>query len=354
MLLKIVIVLVALTATIEGASKPLKRMRKDLSSLPLKLKKDHFSTLVRKRRETEDEEVVIEAIDVEPIDMIKFFIAEAWEDDKLGMLAEYMTDESDHESNMTVIGWQRVFDETGKISQLVTVQIVIPPKPLTEIDVARTDDDDDDDDSDEDDERLLPHDDINEMKELFEPMARLGIPLSMTMESYDKKGKCESLLYMDKDELYGKSEGFALYNKTAIASEKEVSDFIDSLKPAGLGKPSILKYDVDGHLILEHSNIRPHMLGDVIDHVDATDEMLIEGPQIIAQISQQYPKDSIPKHLAIEYNKKYPEYKWRVLVSPENYYITRDVSLSLSYDNFDLDENSYVWYLVYGAKKTKN
>ncbi|XP_015838187.2 uncharacterized protein LOC660127 [Tribolium castaneum] len=353
MLFKIVILLLALTATLEASSKPLKRMRKDLASLPLKPKaKDRFSTLVRKRRETNDDEVSVEVTDVEVVDMMKFFIAAAWEEDKKAMLSDFLTDETNHESNMTVIGWQRVFDETGKITKLATIQMVIPPKPITEIDIARTDDDDDDD-SDEDDDRLLPHDEINEMKEMFEPMAKLGIPLSMTMETYDKKGKCEYMLYMDKDELYGKAEGFAVYNKTSVATEKEVSDFIDSLKPAGLGKPSVLKYDVDNHLIVDHSNIRPHMLGDVLEHYEATDDMLIEGPQIIAQISQQYPKDSIPKHLATEYNKKYPEYKWRVLVDPDNYYITRDVSLSLSYDNFDLDENSYVWYLVYGVKKAK-
>lgn len=79
--------------------------------------------------------------------------------------------------------------------------------------------------------------------------------------------------------------------------------------------------------------------------------MLLEGPQIIAEISAQYPKSSIPKQLAIHYNKIYPEYKWRVLTNADHHYITRDVSLSLSYDNFDLDEYSYIWYLVYGTKK---
>ena len=88
-----------------------------------------------------------------------------------------------------------------------------------------------------------------------------------------------------------------------------------------------------------------------MDHYEAPDKILNEGPEIIAQISQQYHQSEIPKQLSIHYNKAYPEYKWRVLVDPENYYVTRDVEITLTYDNFDLDESSDISYLVYGVKK---
>ncbi|RZC38642.1 uncharacterized protein BDFB_006553 [Asbolus verrucosus] len=190
------------------------------------------------------------------------------------------------------------------------------------------------------------------MKEVFEPMASIGIPASVTMEEFNKENELETLIYLDKDELYVKAEGFAIYNKTAIASQEEVDNFIKSLKPSIVGEPSVLKYDVDGNLIVDQSKIHPFLLGCVLDHYEAPDNVLLASPQIIAEVSSQYSKEQIPKQLAIRYNKAFPKYTWRVLVDPENHYITRDVSVTLSYDNVDLDETSDISYLVVGVKKS--
>jgi hypothetical protein len=93
------------------------------------------------------------------------------------------------------------------------------------------------------------------------------------------------------------------------------------------------------------------MQGTLSDYYEANDDMILSGAEVIAQISQQYHQDEIPKQLAKHYNNAYPLYKWRVLVNPSSYYVTRDVAVTLTYDNFDLDDKSDVEYYVYGVKK---
>lgn len=88
----------------------------------------------------------------------------------------------------------------------------------------------------------------------------------------------------------------------------------------------------------------------MIDFYEADDKILAESPDIIARISAEFPKDEIPKKLYEHYNKAYPQYKWKVISDPSYYYITRDITVTLSYDNFDFDENSNIAYLVFGNK----
>lgn len=277
----------------------------------------------------------------------------AWNNNKLEILTDILESVSDTDNNITIIGWQRIVGDDGNVKEVNTIQLVIPPKPETESEASNivdVDEDDDDDDDDLDD-RVLPHDEINEIREVFEPFASVGIPGSVTLESYDQDNKQTHLLYLDKDELFFKAEDFAIYNKTSTATSEEVSKFIANIKPGNLGKPSVLKYDQEGKLLVNESHIRPQLLGGVIDFYEATDDMLLKAPKIIATISQQFERAQIPKELSEAFNKAYPKYQWRTLTDPGDVYLTRDVTLTLTYDNFDLDENSDVSWLVYGVKR---
>lgn len=77
--------------------------------------------------------------------------------------------------------------------------MVIWLKPVSDGDTSY--DDDDDDEDEDDDDNFLPPSTINEMKEMFEPLADLGIPGSVTAEEFNKKGELETVIYLDKDEL---------------------------------------------------------------------------------------------------------------------------------------------------------
>lgn len=107
---------------------------------------------------------------------------------------------SDNDNNMTLIGWQRIYDDKGEIKEIRTIQLVIPPKPLGDCPCNIVEEDDDEDD-DNDNGRILPHSELQEIKETFKPMELLGIPASVTMEEFSKNGEEEVLIYLDKDEL---------------------------------------------------------------------------------------------------------------------------------------------------------
>lgn len=123
----------------------------------------------------------------------------AWAGNKVEILGGFLEEMSDSATNLTIVGWQRVLDEAGKVQELRTIQLVIPPKPEDED--APTNIVDDDDDDEEDDDRLLPHKELKEIKEIFGPMSLIGIPLSITMEEFDDEGNEKLLIYLDKDEL---------------------------------------------------------------------------------------------------------------------------------------------------------
>ncbi|KAJ3654607.1 hypothetical protein Zmor_013782 [Zophobas morio] len=267
---------------------------------------------------------------------------------RLTNLARMIQSETQYSYNMSLIGWQDVYDSSGKLTGVNSIELAFPPLTqdayeLTYLDRAYEEDFH---------KRKLQHTFFKNFD--YEQPKRDGFLLDVLLEAQDQYQNSPILFYWTPIWVYFRLDrGLTTFNLTQTAPREEVDKFVELARRKSdsfLIKPVVLVYDEDGNLQGDEVEQDLSIFGTVLESWQASDEILLESPKIMAQIFLTSTKEDIPEELAWRFNQEFPEYDWRVGVNVKNFYLDVDVWVKLCSDNYDFYDWIHDIYFVYGVK----
>ncbi|KAJ3654611.1 hypothetical protein Zmor_013786 [Zophobas morio] len=240
--------------------------------------------------------------------------------------------------NISVIGWENVYDASGNIKQVNSLELAFPVRKGAEtVKMLK------DQNYRELHDRSVQYE-VARVLEVYKRIGAQGVMVDVFLEARDEhlqnRDDSSSLLHWTPDSTYFRIDGLVTYSKTQNATDEEVEKFVEELR-----SKSLLLQPVD-----DAESSSPSVS---VTSWQASDEIILAGPRILATTildTKQQPEDFLPKRLAQEFDLHFPNYDWSVLVNPGEFYLDKDVWIKLSTHGFDFHEGQDDIYFIYGIK----
>jgi hypothetical protein len=315
---------------------------KTLSSMNLpQLDEDFLKRTPRETQDSEDEEFVK--------------LMNSNEEIRGALWSNIITEIAKRNLNISIVGWQNIYDNEGNIEKVVALELAFPVKDKSKIHLVSKDDG-------ETAKRSNPHKAIRGFGP-FVSFAQRGLQVDIFALEHKRNSEVTEYFYWNPHTTYYRHDNLVTFNKTQFGSYEDAKklavnvpkDHFTKYNRPHYSEVEGLVYGADG--ILNNATSFFHsgsVVSYVIDFKNVTGFILVRGPMIMADVAMGYGIEEIPEQLAKKFNEEIEGYDWRVLVNPGDFDLVYDVSITLSTDAFDFYDGPKDIYLVYGVQIVDN